>query len=321
MPNFRKLVGDALEAATGIRAFHASPHDFEKFDISKIGTGQGAASYGKGIYAAENPKVSGPGGEYWQEFARRTPTGTPEYQAQQTLQRAGFDRAKALQLIEDDINSYPQDKLFKQARDLLADPTAKAGPRVYEININAPRSDFLKWDKPLAGQSAAVNFPALVDAAKREAYDRALSATNKTRADELWSMVKNPEQATGEFGYRGLLGPELRGTHRLEARDAIMPKMRDAGIPGIEYYDQYSRQNAGFLREAQDAVTNVERQGRIGTPEHEQWLKQVQHYQAKPMTSNFVLHSDDISDILKKYGIAVPAAGVAADQAQYTGQQ
>ena len=38
-----------------IRAYHGSPHDFERFDTSKIGTGEGAQSYGHGLYFAENP--------------------------------------------------------------------------------------------------------------------------------------------------------------------------------------------------------------------------------------------------------------------------
>ena len=42
-----------------IRAYHSSPHDFEQFDLGKIGTGEGAQVYGHGIYAAENPAVSG----------------------------------------------------------------------------------------------------------------------------------------------------------------------------------------------------------------------------------------------------------------------
>ena len=35
---------DAKAAATlqGIRAYHSSPHEFDKFDLSKIGTGEGA---------------------------------------------------------------------------------------------------------------------------------------------------------------------------------------------------------------------------------------------------------------------------------------
>ena len=42
----------------GITAFHGSPHKFSKFDMGKIGTGEGAQAYGHGLYAAENPKVA-----------------------------------------------------------------------------------------------------------------------------------------------------------------------------------------------------------------------------------------------------------------------
>ena len=38
----------------GIKAYHGSPHDFDKFDMSKIGTGEGAQAYGHGLYLAEN---------------------------------------------------------------------------------------------------------------------------------------------------------------------------------------------------------------------------------------------------------------------------
>ena len=36
-----------------IRAYHGSPHSFEKFEMSKIGTGEGAQAYGQGLYFAE----------------------------------------------------------------------------------------------------------------------------------------------------------------------------------------------------------------------------------------------------------------------------
>ena len=38
----------------GIKAYHGSPHDFDRFDLSKIGTGEGAQAYGHGLYFAEN---------------------------------------------------------------------------------------------------------------------------------------------------------------------------------------------------------------------------------------------------------------------------
>src|SRR5262247_219562 len=46
-------LGGVAAAKKGIRAFHGSPHDFEKFSLSKIGTGEGAQAYGHGLYFAE----------------------------------------------------------------------------------------------------------------------------------------------------------------------------------------------------------------------------------------------------------------------------
>lgn len=39
-------------------AFHASPYEFDEFDISKVGTGEGNQAFGHGLYFAENPGVA-----------------------------------------------------------------------------------------------------------------------------------------------------------------------------------------------------------------------------------------------------------------------
>ena len=98
-----------------IKAYHSSPHDFERFDLSKVGTGQGAQSYGHGFYFAESPKVSGQGGQYWQEFSRRFKG--PEEQAAMALQAAGFDRNKAIASSRQNID---------QLRDQIANTDAAA---------------------------------------------------------------------------------------------------------------------------------------------------------------------------------------------------
>lgn len=43
---------------SGIIAYHGSPHTFDRFDMSKIGTGQGNQKYGHGLYFAENEGVA-----------------------------------------------------------------------------------------------------------------------------------------------------------------------------------------------------------------------------------------------------------------------
>jgi len=53
-------VADAAAPAVkeGIIAYHGSPHSFDKFDLSKIGTGEGAQAYGHGLYFAESEPVA-----------------------------------------------------------------------------------------------------------------------------------------------------------------------------------------------------------------------------------------------------------------------
>lgn len=47
------LLANALEQPQGIRAYHGSPHDFDRFDLSKIGTGSGDALDGRGVYLTD----------------------------------------------------------------------------------------------------------------------------------------------------------------------------------------------------------------------------------------------------------------------------
>jgi len=42
----------------GIRAYHGSPHDFDRFSLDAIGTGEGAQAYGHGLYFAESEDVA-----------------------------------------------------------------------------------------------------------------------------------------------------------------------------------------------------------------------------------------------------------------------
>lgn len=51
----RKLLAAVTEP---LQAYHGSPHKFDKFDASKIGTGEGAQAYGHGLYFAENPAIA-----------------------------------------------------------------------------------------------------------------------------------------------------------------------------------------------------------------------------------------------------------------------
>ena len=51
------MSGPARNQAGAI-VYHGSPHKFDQFDSSKIGTGEGAQAYGHGLYFAESPDVA-----------------------------------------------------------------------------------------------------------------------------------------------------------------------------------------------------------------------------------------------------------------------
>jgi len=42
----------------GMTVYHGSPHLFQKFDLAKIGTGEGNQAYGRGLYMAQSPAVA-----------------------------------------------------------------------------------------------------------------------------------------------------------------------------------------------------------------------------------------------------------------------
>ncbi len=52
-----------------VDVWHASPHKFDRFDSSHIGMGEGQQAFGHGLYFAESPLISGPGGQYEKAFS------------------------------------------------------------------------------------------------------------------------------------------------------------------------------------------------------------------------------------------------------------
>lgn len=163
------IVGDP-DTDEGITAYHGSPHDFEQFDTSKIGTGEGAQSYGHGLYFAGNEDVakgyrdalspqyftindkktnpsSGPEGWAYNEIVHHMKTGKKD------------PFAEAKKSISDSSSISPPDKI---AALKVIDDWIKKNPKVvstghmYEVHINAHPDHFLDWDKALWEQPEAI---------------------------------------------------------------------------------------------------------------------------------------------------------------------
>jgi hypothetical protein len=151
------------ELRAGIKAYHGSPHDFDKFQMDKIGTGEGAQAYGHGLYFADNEGVAR---GYRDKLTGDMAATAPGSQmAKELLQQAGGDKQKALAILyreyESDIPGYSptKDPNFMAAKEFL--DSAPEG-RMYEVNINANPDDFLDWDKPFASADHVERFASKV---------------------------------------------------------------------------------------------------------------------------------------------------------------
>jgi hypothetical protein len=216
-----------------ITAYHSSPHDFDQFDVSKLGTGEGNQSYGPGLYFAENPKVSDRGGQYWNQFMNRGKT-TPEKQAAFALKVAGWDRDKAADSLQKNLEyhadraipgKYGNGPVDEEGNRLLAQETQEAidhvrsgkilGPRTYKVKLHVKPHELIDWDEPLSEQHPNIK--------------AVLGSSHETAGSKLSRVNRNPN-------YRGdILGKDTATLQELY--DHFLSK----GIKGIRYNDAGSR--------------------------------------------------------------------------------
>lgn len=330
--------GSALERLSktiteGIRAYHSSPHDFDKFDMSKIGTGEGNQVYGHGLYFAENPSVSGLGGEYWKKFVSHLPL--EEQLPARMLQRGGMDRDVAIKHAKSELEQFRHmynPALIAAHEDAIRrlESGASVGPRTYEVNINAKPEQFLDWDKPLAKQPH-VDAP-IYDLLRSNGMTTAEAnyiLNNKTGRDALRRIDRpdfpirdsatTPWRASGAKSFDDALA--LVGGDKSRAMTMLTPDaayasgaLRERGIPGIKYLDQGSRGRPIDMIEPQiQAYQKRLDSGNLGSFERADIQRGLDDLLAEKArvekgSSNYVLFDDKIIDIRRKYGIATGAS-------------
>ncbi len=215
----------------GFRAYHGSPHDFDKFSLDKIGTGEGAQAYGHGLYFAENEGVAR-GYRDALRFPRVDSIASPR---DAVIDDLNYHRGnvEGLRGIYQGMVNSGNAEAAKVGADKLAllDSVVSDMPgRMYEVNINADPADFLDWDKPLSEQSPAI----------RDAF----------------SSLGTPERLAsvrGEDAYRALgsqmgaldwpVGADAATRRSFYSNAAVKSSeaLQDRGIPGIRYLDAGSR--------------------------------------------------------------------------------
>jgi len=162
------LLMDTMPMA-GITAWHGSPHKFSKFDMSKIGTGEGAQAYGHGLYFAENPKVA-------KDYARKLARDHIQYtdpvldKYNPIWKELSIQDKQLTQKIANSKNQHEFNRL-QDARGKVNDEMdriqkimieeggkqVKAQKSLYKVDIPDDQiAKMLDWDKTLSEQSKSV---------------------------------------------------------------------------------------------------------------------------------------------------------------------
>ncbi len=290
-------------------AWHGSPHKFTKFDMSKIGTGEGAQARGHGLYAAENPAVA----TGYKERLSDLPNmihydGTPlinlpagEKEALNQLERAmpffkgpkvgggelGF--SDSVEFVRNKMKDNPAGMQFLDNVD--ESKIAWGNGYLYKLDIPDDQiAKMLDWDKPLSEQGQHIQdlFPEMV-------------------AEETAYKAKYPSGGFGEVqggGIYGTLSRKLNTGLSGEGAPKASEYLKSKGIPGIKYADQGSRgkYHVQLKYKGEPYGEPVELSAKNQVQEF------VKEYEAKGFgtevvdqgTSNFVLFSDEIAKILER---------------------
>lgn len=228
------------------RAYHGSPHLFEKFSLDKIGTGEGAQAFGWGLYFAGRKEVA--------EHYRESLSGGANGGAKRAIAKHNGDIDAAISdaLAEiDRLNSLPdgggdirrRDGMVLVQRDKIrALEEFKANGRfgsgrLFQVEIPED-SELLDWDAPLSKQPEAVKEKLAQIGGSLEDYEGAV---------RLWeNAVANPKSRGGDTSAYVKMAQE-----RLNA--AILDRDRAAGKTGAEFYAEL-QSRMGSDRAASEAL-------------------------------------------------------------------
>lgn len=233
----------ALERAQDARSFnqpayHGSPHHFDKFTIDNIGTGEGAAAFGWGLYFAGKKEVaefyreslsaqwrSGDemawGGktalEHYQDAEKRSQYGRMQVLENLMLHQPKSEIKTRLEEAIREGDTYAKDGL-SYLNSLPKEAFPKTDGQLYEVNI--PDDDeLLLWDKTIDKQP---------DKIKKILKESGLWKELKGNLSDFSSPQNTRGKLRGENIYAFL-------SWKLGSEKSASLRLNELGIPGMKY--------------------------------------------------------------------------------------
>ena len=252
-------MADQLDQDEAITAYHGSPHDFEQFDFSKIGSGQGEQAYGHGLYFASAEDLAK---SYRDDLSSNRQMLDDRPVAD--LAREGLMAREATpdQEIARFVNQYGRTArnvmavnaphLVDRYDELIGGERLKPAGKMYEVRIKAHPDNIMDWDKPIFDQPNIMKM-------LQDQHD------NLDPDHEKFQFL--------DFAHKSLMNEKSNGSHaHYYLKQALGSKgasdyLNGMGIKGIKYLDTGSRgvgegtQNYVIF---DDSLVNVARKYRRG---------------------------------------------------------
>ena len=216
-----------------LTVYHGSPYRFDRFDPTKIGSGEGAQAYGYGHYVAQAQDVAK---GYQDTLSYKAFDLSPEAEKRglnlsagargEFMRQARTDAppevlAKRLQNANISVRGLPQEKLA----DLFKAYKEQGGGALYTIDLPDPAiARMLDYDRPFSQQTPEVR--KMLQDAEIVGKDDWLISGMKGR--EIYNRAS--------FG-----APVKLPLRQQDDQIFASQRLREAGIPGIRYLDQGSR--------------------------------------------------------------------------------
>lgn len=252
----------------GKTVYHGSPHMFSKFDMSKIGTGEGAQAWGHGLYFADVEDVARNyqprSGKYEKKLEKlyKQAEDRMDYSAMSAIEAAKMHKSpqqiKALYSEGNGYNPETIKKVHSYVDKHLAPQYQKMDSGMYEVDLPDDKIDMMiDWDKPFNEQSEHVKKALSGFMENKTRQYKELTGGGKVRIEsdpdmgdkyffdiggKTYRLTKQEaENMTGTAANEGkviyqTLAEELGSPAKASA------KLKEWGIPGIKYMDQFSRE-------------------------------------------------------------------------------
>jgi len=320
IPNYLLTAAGALpflpaasQVRKGIKAYHGTPHSFDRFSTEQIGTGEGAQAYGRGLYFAESEDVA--------RGYRDALTGPRVQRAQSLLRQSGNDVDLAIENAKNEIDrlrsldltpetgSAKRESLISLQEEKIAELTELKNSgqmsegRMYEVNIDVEPDELLDWDKPMAEQSALVKQAFNFDPPPKPNFTaKDVTETGSSNPSYKYSVGQFPAAATVEEALRAANKPVLMHT----------------GPTGSVAYKKYEQALSDPMSDPSGAITAAQKLQEKGIKGIRYADAFTRHKTPDKRSMNYVIFDDRLITIAKKYGVAIPAA--AAMLARMTGE-